>query len=185
MPNAQECNGNTGNQLREQALLASFNELRGRLYSAQCSLLGNHADAQDALQVAFLNCWQVRQEVGAVRNLHAWIWRIGINAARDMRRNAWRRRRQCLDQLPSTPQSPRASPADSAIRNEKRQRLQQALAELRLPEREVFLLRQNGGLTFDEIAALQQRPVGTVKTQMRRALHKLRQRLRERSCGIG
>ncbi len=39
---------------------------------------------------------------------------------------------------------------------------------------EVFLLRQNSDLTYDEIAAKRSAPVGTVKTQMRAALHKLR-----------
>ena len=52
--------------------------------------------------------------------------------------------------------------------------LAQALVQLRPEEKEVFLLRQNGALTYEEIAELRQRPVGTVKTQMRSALAKLR-----------
>jgi RNA polymerase sigma-70 factor (ECF subfamily) len=185
MPTAQTWTADTGKQSREQALLAGFNELRNQLYGAQFLLLGNHADAQDALQAAFLHCWQARQEIDTVRSLRAWIWTIGMNAARDLRRNAWRRRRRGLDHLPFTTQSSQPTPADAAISNEKLQRLQRALAELRLPEREVFLLRQNGSLTFDEIAAVQHQPVGTVKTQMRRALQKLRQRLYEDNCVPG
>ena len=45
---------------------------------------------------------------------------------------------------------------------------------LRPDEKEVFLLRQNGGLTYEEIAEIRKAPVGTVKTQMRSALQKLR-----------
>jgi RNA polymerase sigma-70 factor (ECF subfamily) len=45
---------------------------------------------------------------------------------------------------------------------------------LRPEEKEVFLLRQNGELTYEQIAELHNRPVGTVKTQMRSALQKLR-----------
>jgi RNA polymerase sigma-70 factor (ECF subfamily) len=45
---------------------------------------------------------------------------------------------------------------------------------LRQEEKEVFLLRQNGELTYEEIAEIRNAPVGTVKTQMRTALIKLR-----------
>jgi RNA polymerase sigma-70 factor (ECF subfamily) len=58
--------------------------------------------------------------------------------------------------------------------------MQRALSHLRPQEREVFLLRYTSGLTFEEIAQVQGRPVGTVKTQMRAAAAKLRQMLRER-----
>jgi RNA polymerase sigma-70 factor, ECF subfamily len=52
--------------------------------------------------------------------------------------------------------------------------LREAIALLRPEEREVFLLRQNGELTYEQIAELRSAPVGTVKTQMRAALQKLR-----------
>ena len=45
---------------------------------------------------------------------------------------------------------------------------------LRDEEKEVFLLRQNGDLTYEQIAEIRNAPVGTVKTQMRTALIKLR-----------
>ena len=54
------------------------------------------------------------------------------------------------------------------------QQLRQALMHLRPEEKEVFLLRQNGELTYEQIAETYNRPVGTVKTQMRSALQKLR-----------
>ena len=53
-------------------------------------------------------------------------------------------------------------------------RLRRAIADLRPEEKEVFLLRQNGDLTYEQIAELRRAPVGTVKTQMRSALIKLR-----------
>ena len=52
--------------------------------------------------------------------------------------------------------------------------LRTAIAQLRTDEKEVFLLRQNGNLTYEQIAEIRQAPVGTVKTQMRSALMKLR-----------
>ncbi len=53
-------------------------------------------------------------------------------------------------------------------------RVKQALLNLRPEEQEVFLLRQNGQLSYEEIARAANIPLGTVKTRMRLALEKLR-----------
>jgi RNA polymerase sigma-70 factor (ECF subfamily) len=58
-------------------------------------------------------------------------------------------------------------------------RLRAAIADLREEEKEVFLLRQNGELTYEEIADLLSIPSGTVKTRMRLALERLRKVLGE------
>ena len=50
---------------------------------------------------------------------------------------------------------------------------------LRPEEQEVFLLRQNGEMTYEEIAVALDVPSGTVKTRMRLALSKLREVLAE------
>ena len=74
---------------------------------------------------------------------------------------------------------PAPSPADQLVRLETLDRLRTALQQLRPEEREVFLLRQNTDRTYDEIARLRRVPVGTVKTQMRSALQKLRKVLQD------
>ena len=51
------------------------------------------------------------------------------------------------------------------------------VSELRAEEQEVFLLRQNGQMTYDEIAESIGIPTGTVKTRMRLAITKLRETL--------
>ncbi len=66
------------------------------------------------------------------------------------------------------------SPGEIYEDQEQLERLRRAILDLRAEEKEVFLLRQNGGLTYDQIAEIRGSPVGTVKTQMRTALQKLR-----------
>ena len=70
-----------------------------------------------------------------------------------------------------------ALPHQNAERKESLQRLRHAIHDLREEEQDVFLLRQNGDLTYEEIAQMRGCPVGTVKTQMRAALEKLRKML--------
>jgi RNA polymerase sigma-70 factor (ECF subfamily) len=155
-------------------LVDAFVGVREELVSTLFFLLGNHDDAQDAAQEAFVKCWRRHDRPLNVRNYRAWIFRVGLNAAKDLQRNAFRRRARPLDAAPPCEDAPASSPADAVIYQEDMERLRVALLGLRLQEKEVFLLRQNGDLTYEEIARVCRRPVGTVKTQMRTALQKLR-----------
>jgi RNA polymerase sigma-70 factor (ECF subfamily) len=164
----------------EERLLCAFAEARPELARALVRYLGSADDAQDAVQEAFLKCWRGRDRVAEVHNLRAWIFRVGLNAARDLQRNAWRRRARPLAGHGDRTTHPGPSPSDQAAHGEALDRLRAALTGLRPEERAVFLLRQNSALTYDEIAARRGAPVGTVKTQMRAALHKLRAVLQDR-----
>src|SRR5262249_27098449 len=95
-------------------------------------------------------------------------------AAKDLQRSAWRRRVKPLLGADIMPIVVEREPGQDVEDQEALDRLRQAIRTLRPEEREVFLLRQNGDLTYEQIAELRNRPVGTVKTQMRSALQKLR-----------
>src|ERR1700730_18082121 len=90
----------------------AFNEVRAELVSTLFFLLGNHDDAQDAAQDAFLKCWRTRASLTDVRNVRAWIFRVGLNAAKDLQRNAWRRRAKMLGDAPPPEVAAGASPAE-------------------------------------------------------------------------
>jgi RNA polymerase sigma-70 factor, ECF subfamily len=155
-----------------------FSELGPKLLQTLCGVLGNYADAQDASQDAFLKCWRARSSTTPVRDLPAWIFRVGINAARDTQCSAWRRRIRPLEATACWHTTTEDSPAEIAEQNEQLDLLRRAIMQLHLEERTVFLLRQNEQLTYDEIARLRNSPTGSVKTRMRRALAKLRVALR-------
>jgi RNA polymerase sigma-70 factor (ECF subfamily) len=157
-----------------ELLVRAFNELRDELVSTLWFLLGNQEDAHDVAQEVFLRCWRTRERLGEVQNLKAWIFRVGLNAARDVQRSAWRRRVKALHGAETMPTVHDSPPGQALEEQETLQRLRDALMQLRPEEKEVFLLRQNGELTYEQIAELRDRPVGTVKTQMRSALQKLR-----------
>ncbi len=164
-----------------EVLLRAFAEVREELLGTLAGHLGSHEDAQDVAQEAFLKCWRARRKLRRVRNLKAWIFRVALNAARDLQRNAWRRKSRPLERAPSPAPEELISPGDVLVHGEEIDRLRTALIDLRPEERDIFLLRQNGNLTYEEIAVLRRRPVGTVKTQMRTALIKLRKVLQERA----
>ena len=109
------------------------------------------------------------------------IFRVGLNTAKDMRRSAWSRKVKPLgtEEIMLVAREPMTG---AALEDEESLRLlRSAIADLRADEKEVFLLRQNGSLTYEQIAEIRQAPVGTVKTQMRSALQKLRSALNPES----
>jgi RNA polymerase sigma-70 factor (ECF subfamily) len=73
----------------------------------------------------------------------------------------------------------REGPEMIVEQDERLARLRAAMHLLRPEEQEVFLLRQNGELTYEEIGEALEIPSGTVKTRMRMALIKLREVLAE------
>jgi RNA polymerase sigma-70 factor, ECF subfamily len=168
-----------GANLSGEDLVRTFNEVRVELVSTLFFMLGNQEDAQDAAQDAFLKCWRTRKSLGDVRNMRAWIFRVGLNAAKDLQRSAWRRRSRPLLENGPQPADCEASPMAIMEEKEVQDRLRLALVDLRPEEKAVFLLRQNGDLTYEEIADMRRLPVGTVKTQMRSALQKLKRVLKD------
>jgi len=153
-------------------------ELLGMLYY----LVGNREDAADALQETFIKCWRHRGRIGEIENPRAWIFRVALNAGRDQRSTAWRRHRRSLGEREATlvaghDNSSQGSVEADAMRREQLMIVRKALLQLRPEEQEIFLLRQNGDMTYQQIAESTSLPVGTVKTRMRMALSKLREAL--------
>ena len=144
-------------------------DLMGTLYY----VVGNLEDARDSLQDTFLKCWHRRHQIDDIENLRAWVFRIALNTGRDFRKTAWNRRRSSLQEdipMASTSESPTAG----LLNNEELSRLRRAVSDLPPEQQEVFLLRQNGELTYAQIAEAMSVPLGTVKTRMRSAIRQLR-----------
>src|SRR5262249_12755712 len=129
-------------------LARTFEDLRPNLQRKLSALLGNAADAEDALQTAFLRCWQARAAAGPKHNLRGWLWRVSLNVGRDLRKYLRVRRALPLQAAGETA-CRREAPDDASLRRERDDRLQAALAQLRPAEREVFLMR-SAGLSYRE-----------------------------------
>jgi RNA polymerase sigma-70 factor (ECF subfamily) len=157
-----------------EELVRAFTQMRDELVSTLLFVLGNREDAQDAAQDAFVKCWGARDQLHEVQNLRAWIFRVCFNTAKDMQRSAWNRRVKPLRGEEFMPALNQLPPGHSLELQESVQLLRRAILDLREEEKEIFLLRQNGELTYEQIAELRGVPVGTVKTQMRSAVEKLR-----------
>jgi RNA polymerase sigma factor (sigma-70 family) len=165
------------NESRQVAkrLEEAFSRYQGELLGMLYYVVGNAEDARDALQDAFVKCWKHRDGLAEIENLRAWIFRIALNAGRDLRGAAWHRRRHPLEEGGTLLAATDPRPDAQAVQNERLAILRRAIGQLRPEEQEVFLLRQDGQMTYDQIAETISIPLGTVKTRMRLSLMKLRE----------
>src|SRR5207248_5843890 len=122
-----------------EVLLRAFNDLRDELVSTLWFVLGSPDDAHDVAQEAFLRCWRTQEGLPEVQNLKAWIFRVALNAAKDLQRSAWRRRVKPLLGAESMPIVETTPPAAALEQQESLTQLRQALLHLRPEEKEVFL----------------------------------------------
>jgi RNA polymerase sigma factor (sigma-70 family) len=131
--------------------------------------------AQDAVVKAYLHLSSFRSE----RSFRPWLLSIVANEARNRRRSFLRREALVL-KVASRPSSETATePGDHVTRDERRQRLLDAVARLPDRDREIVALRYFCELSEAETAAAIGMAVGTVKSRLSRALTRLRAELDE------
>ena len=137
------------------------------------------ADAEDASQEIFLEVWKSAARYDHERGSEA-LFITTIARRRLIDRLRSRKRRpptEELDEERFDTDASMATSADPVFFSSELESARAALAELGEGEREVLMLGIVEGLTHSEIATRTGRPLGTVKTQMRRGLLKVRQRL--------
>ena len=184
----------TGNQ--DGALLTrilggdtrAFSELmrkyNRRLYRVARSILRDDAEAEDALQDAYLQAYRALPGFRGESALGTWLTRIVMNAALARHRKAGRLAEVIAlgaditmddhpDAEPSTPDTA-AQPEHSALRAEARRLIEAKIDELPEAFRTVFMLRALEELSVEETAATLGIPEATVRSRHFRARALLR-----------
>jgi len=139
-----------------------YAEHQAAVFRYLCRRLGQAETARDLTQEVFLRVSRARVPEADATGLRAWVFAIARNLALNHRRDA---RVRTLAVVP-----PAATPAVQELAVA----MQQALDALQELDRDVFLLREMGGLSYAEIATACELSVESVRARLKRARQDLR-----------
>ena len=155
-------------------------------------MLKSPDDVEDVVEETFWQVWRQADRFTTERgSVHTWLLTIARSRALDRLRAIKRLREESLQPINVTSAAddraaidatppvahPSSDPSLDVELAERRELVLAALAELPREQREALELGYYGGLSQSEIAERTGQPLGTVKTRMRLALRKLRDRL--------
>jgi RNA polymerase sigma-70 factor (ECF subfamily) len=172
-----------GSELAFQTLVERYQR---PVFSLVLRMVRDRGIAEDVTQEVFVKAWMALSRYDPRRRFASWLFKIASNAAIDQ----LRRRK-----LPTTPietsdtdqssildriEDERSESPDTLVkRRELSAALEAAVAALRPEYRLVVLLRFREELPYRDIAEATGMPLGTVKTNLRRARREIEERLRK------
>lgn len=146
----------------------------GRAYRTAYLIMRDPADAEEAVQEAFLRVWRFRDALPAGDGIQPWLYRVLVNTCySQLRKEVPRRERSAGDAALDTMAAVGPSPETVATSASAADEVIDALADLPDHLRVPAVLRYWTGLTEKEIAVAIRRRPGTVKSR----LHEARRRL--------
>jgi RNA polymerase sigma-70 factor (ECF subfamily) len=154
---------------------AAFHELVDRygdlLFKVACSLVNNATDAEDVVQETLAGALKAASGFRGEASVKTWLLRILFKQAARSRRTRWKWRL-----FPAAPEGDEWQPEvpgpalpDSTSKVAARLDVMQMLEALSPEHREVLVLRELQGLSYEEMAAVLKVPRGTVESRLHRA----------------
>jgi RNA polymerase sigma-70 factor, ECF subfamily len=133
-----------------------------RIFALALRMLGNRADALDATQDAFVSAFRRAGSFRGESTFGTWLYRIGINACRDILRTKAR--------LPEPQADPEPVGSAPSVEQEVLDRMTVSRALASLPEEygRAVALHDLGGVPYEDIARIEVVPIGTVKSRISR-----------------
>ena len=158
-------------------MLALVERFRGQVFGLCYRMLGQRQDAEDAAQETFVRVLKNLHRWDQARDFEPWLFAIAGNRCRTAL-SARKRRpmsEAVLDIIPD--KEPDHRPAQQLA-----EEVQLALATLRDEYRQAFVLFHEQELSYADIAAAMEVPLGTIKTWVHRARRELIEYLRKRGA---
>lgn len=150
-----------------------FRRHEGRLFALALKLTKCRTYAQDVIQDVFIKLWEQKEEIGQIRNMEAWLYRLTENRVIDFLRKAAadeRLRESVWEAMPFNQQETAAV----VEAREYHHIVQLAIAQLPPQRKLIYCLNREEGLNYREIAEELKISRHTVKNQLSTALQAIR-----------
>ena len=150
------------------------------VYNLALRMLGDPQDAEDISQEAFLKAWRSLPEFRGESKFSVWLYRIVSNLCLDRLRRRSRRPESSLTTEDEDGEQPQWDVPDESLSPERllerkltREAVQRGLETLPAEQRQILLLREIRGMSYEEIGEALDLEPGTVKSRIFRARKKL------------
>jgi RNA polymerase sigma-70 factor (ECF subfamily) len=158
----------------------------GRILSLCLSILLDRAEAEDAAQEAFVKAFASLKRYARTASFSSWLYRIASNHCLDLLRKKKRQKTDSLDGLVdlkgdtfnASPEMVFKGGESAAEKQETLDVAMRLLATLSPDHRQVLVLREVDGLTYEEISSVTQCSLDAVKSRLRRARQQLHEKAR-------
>lgn len=176
---------------RTEVFSVLVDRYQDRIYALVSRMISDRELIRDLAQETFLLAFRGLGGFQRDASFTTWLYRIAINVCQSERRRRQRQQRvgalgvgESGDEENDSREFEDASPqpVDALEARERQELLADALASLDEEQREIVVLRDFQGLSYDEIAEVLECPIGTVRSRLFRARSEIRRRL-ERVLG--
>lgn len=175
-----------GDERAFQELVETYQD---RVFTLVFRVMGNRQEAEDVAQDVFFSVYRAMHRFRGDARLYTWIYRIAINACNSRLKYLKGRsldRQKSIDanspelspEQSAGPQSAVPGPEAMAQGNRLQQAIARELGKLDPDHRQVLVLRDIQGLTYEDIAKITGLAEGTVKSRLHRARIALKSRLK-------
>lgn len=145
-------------------------------YDVAYSILGNHDDADDVAQEAFVSVHRSLATFRGESEFGTWLFRIVKNCALNRLKQKRRKQRREVDLAIADSEMMSVNAGIKSV-EDTRMHIERVLHELPTLQRAVVMLRHMNGLSTRQVSKILNCSEGTVKTHLHRGLKKMRDRL--------
>ncbi|HXH61014.1 MAG TPA: sigma-70 family RNA polymerase sigma factor [Fimbriimonadaceae bacterium] len=159
-----------------------------KVFNLAYRLSGNRADAEDLTQEAFYRAYRSYRTYEGDKPFENWIFRIVTRLFLDLNRSRKRRVKTVSYDAPLRPDGAddtvlfdtsgeEPNPEEVFVGNTVSEEMEHSLSQLTSDQQKLVWLADVEGVPYNEIAAIFEAPVGTIRSRLHRAHKQLRQLL--------
>jgi RNA polymerase sigma-70 factor (ECF subfamily) len=176
----------SGNRIAFDELLSRHKD---RVFNLCYRFMGDNQEAEDCAQDVFLKVYRSLKRFRFESSFYTWIYRITVNTCKNRLRTMrfrgmkksgvpYNTENSSKDCQPLERGDEGKSPIAELEKKERIRLIQNAIDSLPVGQKDVVILRDIEGLSYEEIINITGYRLGTLKSKLSRARHELRQRLR-------
>lgn len=162
-----------------------INKYQHRIVSLVTRYVHDHSEAQDVAQEAFIKAYRAISNFRGDSAFYTWLYRIAINTAKN-----WlvaQKRRPPASDIDAVDAEQydmdsrlkdKGTPENELLREEIKQTVYSTIEQLPEDLRTAIVLREMEGMSYEEIAATMECPIGTVRSRIFRAREAIDEKLR-------